>query len=89
MLFRSFFAPFADLKPQVFATSFESPNAAKAEEIAEAAGQAGLEAVIVGDAAEGVHRALEASGQAPHILICGGLHFAGDVLAMSPDTWPT
>ena len=25
----------------------------------------------------------------PHILICGGLHFAGEVLAMSPETWPT
>jgi dihydrofolate synthase/folylpolyglutamate synthase len=29
-----------------------------------------------------------APGPAPHILICGGLHFAGDVLAMSPETWP-
>jgi len=26
---------------------------------------------------------------APHVLICGGLHFAGEVLALSPETWPT
>ena len=25
----------------------------------------------------------------PDLLICGGLHFAGEVLAMSPETWPT
>jgi dihydrofolate synthase/folylpolyglutamate synthase len=37
----------------------------------------------------GVRRALQADGPPPHLLICGGLHFAGEVLAMSPETWPT
>jgi dihydrofolate synthase/folylpolyglutamate synthase len=38
---------------------------------------------------EGLRKALDGSGPAPHVLICGGLHFAGGVLAMSPETWPT
>ena len=45
--------------------------------------------VLTIDVTEGVRRALAMPGPAPHILICGGLHFAGEVLAMSPETWPT
>jgi dihydrofolate synthase/folylpolyglutamate synthase len=84
-----FFRPFAEMHPKVFATTFESPNAAPAEDIAVAALAAGLDAEMVADVEAGVRRALEAEGPAPHLLICGGLHFAGGVLAMSPETWPT
>ena len=84
-----FFAPFAALNPRVIATTFDSPNAAPATDIAAAAKAAGLQVELAEDAAEGVRRALSGEGPAPHVLICGGLHFAGEVLAMSPDTWPT
>ncbi|WP_312166167.1 folylpolyglutamate synthase/dihydrofolate synthase family protein [Phenylobacterium sp.] len=84
-----FFRPFADLKPRVIATTFESPNAAPAEELAAAAREAGLDVEIAADVEAGVRRALAGPGPAPHVLICGGLHFAGEVLAMSPETWPT
>ena len=84
-----FFAPFAELKARVFATTFDSPNAAPAHEIATAARQAGLEAHEVANVSQGVRSALEGDGPPPHVLICGGLHFAGEVLAMSPETWPT
>jgi dihydrofolate synthase / folylpolyglutamate synthase len=84
-----FFQPFADLSPQVFATTFDSPNAAPAAEIAQAARQAGLVSETVADVEAGVRRALESAGPAPHILVCGGLHFAGEVLALSPETWPS
>ncbi len=83
-----FFAPFADLGPRVVATSFDSPNAAPAEEIATAARVAGLEALTAEDVTAAVSAALSQAGPPPHILICGGLHFAGDVLAMDPETWP-
>lgn len=87
-----FFAPFAALegpgRPQVFTTTFDSPNAASAEEIAAAARTAGLVAEPLPDVTEAVKRALAAPGPAPHLLICGGLHFAGEVLAMDPETWP-
>jgi dihydrofolate synthase/folylpolyglutamate synthase len=84
-----FFAPFADLKPRVFATTFDSPNAAEAQELAFAAQGVGLQAEVVANVENGLRRALEGSGPAPHVLICGGLHFAGEVLAMSPKTWPS
>ena len=86
---RGFFQPFAEMHPKVFATTFDSPNAAPAAEIAEAARAAGLQVEEVETAEAGVRRALSAEGPPPHVLICGGLHFAGEVLAMSPDTWPT
>jgi len=84
-----FFQPFAEMHPRVLATSFESPNAAPADDIAAAARQAGLKAEVAADVTEGVRQALGRAGPAPHVLICGGLHFAGEVLAMSPETWPT
>jgi dihydrofolate synthase / folylpolyglutamate synthase len=84
-----FFQPFAELKPKVFATTFDSPNAAPADELAAAAKEAGLEATVVADVTDGVRQALALPGPAPHVLVCGGLHFAGEVLAMSPETWPT
>jgi dihydrofolate synthase/folylpolyglutamate synthase len=84
-----FFRPFAEMHPKVFTTSFDSGNAAKPEDLAAAARSVGLTAETVADVAEGLRRAIEGPGPAPHILICGGLHCAGEVLAMSPETWPT
>ena len=83
-----FFAPFAELGPRVYATSFDSPNAAPAEEIAAAARAAGLTVETAPDAKAALEAALAAATTPPHILICGGLHFAGEVLAMDPQTWP-
>jgi dihydrofolate synthase/folylpolyglutamate synthase len=84
-----FFRPFAEMHPKVYATTFDSPNAAPAEDIATAAMAAGLEVELAADVGAGVRRALAEDGPAPHLLVCGGLHFAGEVLAMSPETWPT
>jgi dihydrofolate synthase/folylpolyglutamate synthase len=84
-----FFRPFAEMHPKVFATTFDSPNAAPAEDIAAASLAAGLDTEIAANVEAGVRRALATEGPAPHLLVCGGLHFAGEVLAMSPETWPT
>jgi dihydrofolate synthase/folylpolyglutamate synthase len=84
-----FFRPFAEMRPRVIATSFDSPNAASAEELVDAAVRAGLSPETAANVSDAVARALEMDGPAPHVLICGGLHFAGEVLAMSPETWPT
>jgi dihydrofolate synthase/folylpolyglutamate synthase len=84
-----YFRPFGEMHPKVFTTTFDSPNAASADELADAARRAGLAAETVANVGEGLERALAGEGPAPHVLICGGLHFAGDVLAMSRDTWPT
>jgi dihydrofolate synthase/folylpolyglutamate synthase len=84
-----FFAHFKPLSPRVYATAFQSANATPPDDLAAAATAAGLKATSI----EGVEAALQAglagSGPAPHVIICGSLHFVGDVLAMSPETWPT
>jgi len=84
-----FFPHFTPLGPRVFTTLFDSPNATPPENLAAAARSTGLRA----ESADGVERALTtalaADGPAPHVIICGSLHFVGDVLAMSPETWPT
>ena len=84
-----FFAAFRDLAPRVFATGFSSPNATSAEALADAARAQGLVAEVADGVEDGLARALQTPGPPPHVVICGSLHFIGDVLAMSPDTWPT
>jgi dihydrofolate synthase/folylpolyglutamate synthase len=84
-----YFRAFAEMRPKVFTTTFDSPIAATPGELAEAARLAGLVAEPVADVTEALRKALDGAGPAPHVLVCGGLHFAGEVLAMSPDTWPT
>ena len=85
---KGFFLPFAEMRPKVFVTTFDSPNAATAEDLAQAAAAAGLTPQVQPDVTAAVKAALAADGAAPHVLVCGGLHFAGEVLAMSPETWP-
>ncbi|CAN7637820.1 bifunctional folylpolyglutamate synthase/dihydrofolate synthase [Phenylobacterium sp. LjRoot225] len=85
---KGFFLPFAEMRPRVLVTTFDSPNAASAEELAGAAAAAGLSPEIQPDVTAAVQAALAVDGPAPHVLVCGGLHFAGEVLAMSPETWP-
>jgi len=85
---RGFFAPFAPLAPRVIATTFDSETAAKAEEINDAARVAGLQSEMAANVTMALERALSSDGPPPHVLICGGLHFAGEVLALSPETWP-
>ena len=84
-----FFAPLAGSGTRVITTTFKSTTALSAEDLAEAAGQAGLQAETAPDVTAALELALATPGPAPHVVICGGLHFAGEVLAMSPETWPT
>ncbi|HEY2179261.1 MAG TPA: folylpolyglutamate synthase/dihydrofolate synthase family protein [Caulobacteraceae bacterium] len=83
-----FFAAFAGLTPRVFTTAFSSPIATPGEELAQAARAAGLDASAAAGLEGALTKALAGEGAAPHVVICGSLHFVGDVLAMSPDTWP-
>ena len=85
----AFFPHFATLGPRVFTTGFDSPNATPAEDLSAAATKAGLQAEAVAGVEAALAKALETPGQTPHVIICGSLHFVGDVLAMTPDIWPT
>jgi dihydrofolate synthase/folylpolyglutamate synthase len=82
-----FFEALANLGPRVIAVPFSSPNHTPPEVLAEAATQAGLDVSVQTDTRLALHDALSAD-RPPHIMICGSLHFVGDVLAMSPETWP-
>ena len=84
-----FFAAFRDLDPPVVTTTFNAPNAAKAEDLARFASDVGLTARQASNVEEALRMVLNEPGPPPHVLICGGLYFAGEVLALSPATWPT
>jgi dihydrofolate synthase/folylpolyglutamate synthase len=83
-----FFAAFAGLAPRVLTTAFSSPIATPADDLAQAARAAGLAGLPAAGVEDALVKALAAEGAAPHVVICGSLHFVGDVLALSPDTWP-
>jgi dihydrofolate synthase/folylpolyglutamate synthase len=85
-----FFEAFRGLAPRVFATAFDSGNSTPARTLAKTARSVGLEATGVhGGVAAAMARALRASGPPPHVVVCGSLRFVGDVLVLSPETWPT
>lgn len=84
-----FFAAFAALKPRVLAVPFEAGAASPPERLAEAATRAGLRAEVRENAMAALETVLAGDGPPPHIVICGSLYLAGEVLAMSESTWPT
>ena len=83
-----FFAALAEpgVVSRVIAVTFDAEAAAPAARTAEAAGRAGLRAEVASSIPEAVDRALQ--GPSPHVLICGSLYLAGEVLAASEETWP-
>ena len=84
-----FFEAFTELAPRIFATAFDSGNATPARALAQTARSLGLEATAVhGGVAAAMARALRAPGPPPHVMICGSLRFVGDVLVLTPETWP-
>jgi dihydrofolate synthase / folylpolyglutamate synthase len=83
-----FFAPFAPLRPNVVTVGFDAPTAASPEDLARTAKQSGLKARSAPSIDDAVHEALSAAAGPQHIVLCGGLHFAGEILARTPESWP-
>jgi dihydrofolate synthase/folylpolyglutamate synthase len=83
-----FFSAFKGLDPIVYATGFDAEAAASAGATMDAARAAGLQAEACGYPLEALRRALQVQGAPPHVLICGSLYMAGEVLAASEETWP-
>jgi dihydrofolate synthase/folylpolyglutamate synthase len=83
-----FFTPFAALGAKLFSVTFEGQAAASAAQTAAAGELAGLRAHACDSVETALDKALSLE-PTPHVLICGSLHLAGGVLAMSPETWPT
>ncbi len=82
-----FFGPFRGVAAKVFTVTFEGHAAASAAETAASAELAGLRAAACDSVEDALERALRLE-PTPHILICGSLYLAGEILAMSPETWP-
>jgi dihydrofolate synthase/folylpolyglutamate synthase len=83
-----FFEALAELNPRLIAVPFSSPNHTPPDVLAQAAQQAGLQASAQTEVTAALKDALGADPP-PHAMICGSLHFVGDILAMSPETWPS
>ena len=82
------FAALAGLKPRAFTVPSPSDAGASPEDLAASARAAGLAAEPCASVMEGFEHALAQDGPAPHVVICGSLYLAGEVLAASPQTWP-
>jgi dihydrofolate synthase/folylpolyglutamate synthase len=82
-----FFGAFRGVAAKVFTVTCDGLAAASAADIAAAAELAGLRASACDNVEEALDKAL-AMDPVPHVLICGSLYLAGEVLAMSPETWP-
>ena len=83
------FAALAELNPRVFAVPSPSEAGASPDDLAAAARSVGLQAEACPSLVEGFDRALAQDGPPPHVVICGSLYLAGEVLGASPETWPT
>ena len=74
---------------RLVAAGFDMPGAAEPEALAAAAREAGVPAEARADVVAALDAALEGAGPPPHVVIAGSLYLAGEVLALSPETWPT
>lgn len=81
-----FFEALRDTQAQVFTVAFDGAAADPAALAAVAQGR-GLGAMPATSVAEALDRALALG--AGRVVICGSLYLAGEVLAASPETWPT
>jgi len=83
-----FYAALRELDPRVLTIRADAETAAPAEVLAAAASAAGLQATACDSLQAAMDQALGGDGPAPHLVICGTLYLAGEVLAASPETWP-
>jgi dihydrofolate synthase / folylpolyglutamate synthase len=82
------FAGLTGAADAVLTTGFASELAADPGDLAQAAQAQGVQARPCPDVTAALETALAADGPAPHVIICGSLYLAGEVLALSPQTWP-
>lgn len=76
------------LPVRLMLVGFEADAAAQPTMLAQYARNAGLEAEIEHNVSAALDAALTQEGRAPHVLICGSLYLAGEVLGINPESWP-
>jgi dihydrofolate synthase/folylpolyglutamate synthase len=82
------FSALSQTRSRLITVGFQSDLAAAPQALAAQAQALGLPAEACPDVAAGVRLALSGEGPAPHVLICGSLYLAGEVLSLSPETLP-
>ena len=82
-----FFEALKDSGARILTVPFSGATATPPEELERLAREVGLEAQAAGSLQAALDAALS-QAPGPHVVICGSLHFVGDVLAASPETWP-
>ena len=82
------FEALAPLNPTVYTVPSPSEAGAAPEDLVATARSVGLAAQAYDSVMAGFEAALAQDGPAPHVIICGSLYLAGEVLAASPETWP-
>ncbi len=83
------FEALAPLNPTVYTVPSPSEAGAAPEDLVATARSVGLAAQAYDSVMAGFEAALAQDGPAPHVIICGSLYLAGEVLAASPETWPS
>jgi dihydrofolate synthase/folylpolyglutamate synthase len=84
----AFFDAFRTLNPRIIATAFSAEAASPPERLVSAAIAAGLRASAAGNVEAALEQALAVEGPPPRVMVCGSLYLAGEVLALSRETWP-
>jgi dihydrofolate synthase/folylpolyglutamate synthase len=79
---------FGQTRCKLITVGFQSDLAADPQALSAQAQALSLVAQACPDVTAGVRLALGDDGPAPHVLICGSLYLAGEVLALSPETLP-
>ena len=81
------FEALAPAVANVVCVGFEAGAAAHPEALAQAAREAGCAAQAAANVIAGLDMALGADAP-PHVIVCGSLYLAGEVLALDEATWP-
>ncbi|MBI1404710.1 MAG: bifunctional folylpolyglutamate synthase/dihydrofolate synthase [Caulobacter sp.] len=84
-----FFDALRGVAGDVIAIPFAADAASPPERLVSAARAAGLEARAAEGLDAAITLALAGDGPPPRLIICGSLYLAGEVLALSPETWPS
>ena len=84
----AFFTALRRINPEIiFTVPVGAEAATDPRTLAQSVRMVGLKAETATDVQSALARALEAC-DAPRVVICGSLYLAGEVLAMSEETWP-
>ncbi len=83
------FAALCPIRPlKLLLVDFDASGAADPAVLLDVARRTGLGAEVRPDVSSALDAALSGDGPPPHVVICGSLYLAGEVLALDLETWP-